>query len=536
MKRSISILVSCALAAATAAAQAPPRLAHGAPWLGHDLPLTLSGAPPFASVRVLESDAAGTLATRAGRLELDPASTRVAGVGTTDADGRFELAIPIPLDPALAETEVHYQALVAAPSAPGGVLRSEAAHLRRLGPRVYAYLHGRPEHATAGPAPGALLILSLCTRELVAALDLGVPQTYSPGIEDLPRPVFTADVSRGALMREGELVFFDPFSGAELERLALPGVEQELALSADGVTAIALEPGVDWDGDPIAPARLHLIDLAAGVEVGASELPRSSTGTWEWDAERDEIYVAEVEHASAGPKYVRRMRLQTMEDLGEIGVGSDEAYAVTRLASAGTSLFVATQNTAGCTEGSGTGILQRIDYAFDPPRVESLQTDHGFHSLTPALELGSLVSTESTLCLYPQVRFWVRDVRHLADASWYSVPSQLADGYPSDTAWDASTGKLWLTWPTSIDGGHSLVWFEPETGAKADFPFQAGPSQVEVVHDALVHVGVINTSTYTPFPTPITEYQLRFVDPQSGRMVSVGIPSSCGSLLGVGIP
>ena len=51
MRRSILILLAGAIGAASAGAQSAPRLSHSAPWLGHDLTLTLSQAPPFAAVR-----------------------------------------------------------------------------------------------------------------------------------------------------------------------------------------------------------------------------------------------------------------------------------------------------------------------------------------------------------------------------------------------------------------------------------------------------------------------------------------------------
>lgn len=117
MKRFGTCMLACALVVPLAAAQTTPRLEHTAPWLGRDLELALSEAPPFAAVRWLESDARGALPTPYGELELDRSLARVVATGTADANGRLDLTLPNALDPALAETEAHYQALVADPGA-----------------------------------------------------------------------------------------------------------------------------------------------------------------------------------------------------------------------------------------------------------------------------------------------------------------------------------------------------------------------------------------------------------------------------------
>ncbi len=533
--RGLSLVTLLALASGTSplarAQGAGPHLEHGAPWLGSDLTLAVVGAPPHTLVRLLESDVAGALATPYGLLELERTSVHVVAAGQSDASGRFEASLPIPLDPALAETFVHYQALVDDATAPAGAVLTAALHLRRVGPRFYAGSQGIGADVSAGPEPGGLAIVSAVTREVVATVDYGVPASGSPATSTDAQPVFADDLSRGAVMASPtRLILFDPFTGANLGTLAFESSSRKLARGARGAVFV-LSPGQHGAGQP---ARLHAVDLATATVVSTLELPRASTGQWIWNRDRDEVVVVELDGDPAW-RYLRRISLQGPVDLGAVALGGQGSLGVTGLASSGDLVLAGTFDSDLCSGGGGGATLTRIDYGSAPPLVQHVQPSGSSFVLTPVPAVGTLVAFEANSCFVPGGRIAIRMLGTLGLRAHVQLPVEFSDAGPNDIEWEP--GRLWMSIPKTFDGLQGLLWLElPSlTWTTFLFPPGTGPRQVELVHDALVHTGAVVSLRTLP-PPGFHETTVTFIDPLSGAFDPVTILGVPESLLGVGLP
>jgi len=287
-----------------------PHLTHTAPFVGQTLSIRIDGAPAHVRVDLFLSPSAGTYTTPYGNLELDRSGLHEVASGITSTSGSWSVDFPIPLDTALAETEQHFQAIVDDPSGPTGRVISEAAHLRLLGPRVYASVG----EGYGFPGTPALEIMSGTTESVVATVEFG-----TGGIP--ASPVFEASYARGAVMSgDRELVFFDPFFGGVLQRVPFStGCAGNLITDPTHKTVFVLEK------EPTG--RIHAIDFATGAETASFVLPNPVASWPGWmrnpwceGTPGTEVYVAEMD--LAGQTSVRHVLLEPFADLGSAVVGT----------------------------------------------------------------------------------------------------------------------------------------------------------------------------------------------------------------------
>ena len=286
-------------APAVASAQAStPHLRHtSAPFLGQALTLEVDGAVPNSPIDLYFSPEAGSYPTPFGVLELKRSRLLLLSHDLTDAAGSFTHAFTIPLDPGLAETGAHFQALVGDPGAPAGRVFSDAIHARFLGPRVYA------GHA------GGLDVLSGISDSVVASV------SYDAGVYPYGKPVFDATFSRGAVMSTArELLFFDPFFGTVEGTMSFSS-DCVKALITDGArrTVFVLESGGS------AQARIHAVDLLSGTETSHLDLPNPAGWIWCEGSPGVEIFLGERD--PSGNSAIRRVGMDPLADLGSGIVG-----------------------------------------------------------------------------------------------------------------------------------------------------------------------------------------------------------------------
>jgi hypothetical protein len=300
-----------------------PRLHHTAPFLGHTLTMSVDGAPPFAAVQLLFNTEAGSFATPYGVLELKRNGVHRIASGTTDATGAWSHDFAVPLDPALAESGAHFQAIVADASAPAGMVLSDAFHGRYLGPRVYA-----------GHDAG-LYVLSGTSGAIVADVPFASNQG-NPVARHEGKPVFDADVGVGAVMSTPkELLFFDPYFAGVIGTIPFVNdCSRILLLDGTKRAVFVLEVGAD----PVPP-RLHAIDLATRTETGFLDLPYPVERFWCAGEPGIDAFVAE--HDASGTS-VRRLGLAPLADLGSIHVGDAVSSAFRDLAYASGEAFAST--------------------------------------------------------------------------------------------------------------------------------------------------------------------------------------------------
>lgn len=299
-------LWTCALAALpTAQAPSPcdavASLEHSAPWVGGDLVLTLEGAPPGASVRLFHSPAAGQTPTPYGLLELDRAQLDLAAGGQADAQGHWEVALAIPLDPLLVEAESHYQALVQDPVGAGAL--SAAVHLRTLGPRSYTLCAG------GGSAPPSLDVHAITDGAPVASVALAAwPPTSCP-LEGLWRPVFSGNLARGAFLSHcGELVVIDNFDATVVAVLAVESASPRLLPSKDGRFAYVLERPSG------AAPHIRALELASATFVATLDLPATCGALWSLEEGTQMAFVQDMDPGS-GELLARRVDLAAWQVL-----------------------------------------------------------------------------------------------------------------------------------------------------------------------------------------------------------------------------
>ena len=507
-----------------------PGLEHGPPWLGRDLELAVVHAPASAFIRLLASDAAAMQPTPYGLLELDRSRLYVAAVGTTDANGKLELALPIPLDPAWAERELHLQALVADSAAPGGWILSDAAHLRCVGARVYAGFAGYEGDVYEPPGPGGLAIVSAVTRRVVATVDYGLPPPV--GVRSASaQPVFAWDLARGAVVSPmGELLLFDPFFGGLITSQPLPDASRRLAITGGGTVVVALEPGVDSNGLPLQPALVRAIDVRDGSAIGSLQLTRAVSGTWLWSVERDEAFLIEIE-TPTGPYFVRRVGLHSLEDRGAVPLPISGRRAWPSMAMDGAELYLSSFDLNTCWPGPFESELTLVDYDAATPSAQVSPISTAASAITPVPELGVWFSFGSIACFGPGYDFEARRSGELSLLHSWWPPAGWSEIAPREIEWDGA--KLWMPYPMDTDGAARLLWFTPATLTWSNLNLVPFPLQVEIVHDSLVFTGAVLTHGY-PAPGPGT--RVYFVDPTTSEVQHVTVGKRGESLLGVSLP
>lgn len=324
--RAAALVLFLPSASSFAAPQAsPPHLRHSAPFVGQTLDLEVEGAVPNATVDLLWSSASGTFQTPYGVLELRRNGVQRVASGTASATGSCSFQIQIPLDPALAETETHYQAIADDPSAPAGRVLSDAVHARLLGPRVYAGYQGE-----GNPARTGLYVLSGVTRSVVVQVDFGLTGPSSGS-----KPVFDPTFSRGAAMSTArELLFFDPFFGGVKARIPFASdCSSTLLQDSTGESVFVLETGT--------PPRVHAIDIVTGTETAHLDLPNAATSLWCAGQAGSEAFLAEFE--AGGRTAVRHVGLDPLADLGSAAVGAPNSDVFESLAYSGGQAFASTR-------------------------------------------------------------------------------------------------------------------------------------------------------------------------------------------------
>lgn len=388
--RSTSAIVPLAFVLfAGAAPGSEPTLDHDAPFLGHVLHVRLEGAPPFATVRLLESPSRGERVLAYGTLELESTQLALAALGSADASGAFVVALALPADAASAEAERHWQAVVEDPAAPAGAVLSEAVHVRLLGPRVYVPYAGRNDDVVSD---AGLDVVGAVDRAVSVSVDFGPSVALGQALGD-GLPVFTPSFDRGAVMASAsELVLFDPFFGDVLRRVPFEEASRSLLVDPSGERLYVLETGLT-NGDP----RVVALDFHTGDVLRTRRRRRVSPGLWSADA-AGTAYVAEL-HEVTGQPHVARFDLGAFAERGTFAVGSDHSKSFTSLLLDEGQLFVGTDGTEDT--GGNTSYwaeLTRADLTSFPPATElrSFSGSHALANLTPVPLLNRLLFSTST--------------------------------------------------------------------------------------------------------------------------------------------
>jgi hypothetical protein len=310
------------------------RLTHGAPRLGHELALQLSGAPPGASIVLLASSRAGDAASPRGRIELDLERASAIAAGRADAGGRWSFAKELASDPGWAEAQVHVQALAFEPGCEQPLI-SGALHLRLLDTRAYVTCTGRP-WVGHYPITGALEIVSLTRAEVVARVEYDFVDLDAPDAS--AQPVFDPSFSRGAIMASGQyLIVFEPFFGRVVARAHVPQSARKLLVDATGTRVAVLTPGEFQGG---APAQVRVFDLGSGELRAQLDLPHEDfSGLWASSSDGRIAYVAGYDRNSA-QTFVERIDLTTASDLGRVVVGGPSSRSIGSLCATGDELLV----------------------------------------------------------------------------------------------------------------------------------------------------------------------------------------------------
>jgi len=278
-----------------------PQLRHtSAPFIGQTLTLAVDCAAPNSAVELYFSPEPGTLATPYGLLELRRNEMTLIAHGNTDAAGAWSFGLPVPLDPAWAETGAHFQALVDDPSAPAGRIFSDAVHARFLGSRVYA-----------GHAAGL---------DVYSGVDDSIVASVSFAASVFGEPVFDRTFSRGAILSTPrELVLFDPYFGTVEGTVSFVSDCSSLLIAdaARGrVIVLEMQAGS-------SPARIHAIDFVTGAETAYLDLPNPVAGGWCEGSPDAELYVGEMD--PSGRPAVRRIGMDPLASLASGFIGDPTA-------------------------------------------------------------------------------------------------------------------------------------------------------------------------------------------------------------------
>ena len=447
-----------------------PRLHHTAPFLGRTLTLTVDGAQPLASVELYFNTQPGSYATPYGTLELQRRGARRLATGTTDAAGAWSFDLVVPLDPSLAESGAHFQAIVRDSSAPAGKVLTDAFHGRYLGSRVYA------GHA------GGMYVFGAESRSIVARVEAsGAGSPYVPG-----KPLFDPEVTQGVVMSTSrELLFFDPYFGGVLARLPFAN-DASCVLLADAaprtVYVLELASGA-------TPPRIHAIDLASRSETGFLDLPYPVEPVWCAGAPGVDAYVLE---RSPTEWRVRRIGLEPLADLGSIHVGGPlppiGSYELGSfdMAFASDELLVSSLGQSSAFEILGSLTRCKVGAA----GLEASVVDMGrasAHLLTPVPALDRMLCSQAVTFTGPSgwlSQFRVHSIRGPAPVE-PPFPSAL---YIEDIAVDGTTA--WVLTATMDPGWcpglyrldlTTWTWTDPE------LYWCIRAREEEVLHDSLVN-------------------------------------------------
>lgn len=326
-----------------------PTLRHSAPFLGRPLELTLEGAPPGAVVELFESPAREDVLTAHGVWELERTSMQRVAWGFADANGRFEHAWDVPLFAEWSERPCHYQALVRAPNQ---TTLSEAVHLRLLGSRAYVLSGG--DSTPGAEIGGSLTIASMTLRKRSVELVFDAPLVDAP---TRSQPAFDANFSRGALLiSRSELVFFDPFFGAELAHAAVAPAVGRLVADASERVVHTFSPGDAATGIPARVQRFEFENAAALTEITLA--PGRYESAWIANLERSFAYAVGFD-ATAQRYFVQRIDLTAGADTGRLPIAAPGFDRLQDMAALDSSVFVLARRQVDFN--SWEGVLTRID-------------------------------------------------------------------------------------------------------------------------------------------------------------------------------
>ena len=450
-----------------------PRLHHTAPYLGRTLTLTVDGAQPLASVELYFNTAPGSFATPYGTLELARRGARRLATGTTDAAGAWSFDLDVPLDPSLAESGAHFQAIVGDASAPAGKVLTDAFHGRYLGSRVYA------GHA------GGMYVLGAESRSIVARVEYASQAGY-PYVRHEGKPVFDPEVTQGVVMSTPrELLFFDPYFGGVLARIPFANDASRVLLAGAAprtVYVLELASGA-------TPPRIHAIDIASRAETGFLDLPYPVEPMWCAGAPGVDAYVLE---RSPTEWRVRRIGLEPLADLGSVHVGGplppigNYEFGSHDMAFASDELLVSSLGQSSAFEILGSLTRCKVGTA----GLEASVVDMGrasAHLLTPVPALDRMLCSQAVTFTGPSgwlSQFRVHSIRGPAPVE-PPFPSAL---YVEDIAVDGTTA--WVLTATSDPGWcpelfrldlATWTWTDPE------LYWCIRAEEEEVLHDPLVN-------------------------------------------------
>jgi hypothetical protein len=491
----VLVLASFAASALARSAEAQaPSLSHSAPKLGRELTLGLDGAPPGASVRLYSSPGEVHSQTPYGLLELERGGLTLTASGLADPSGHFAHSELVPLDPALAETWRHYQALVQDPLAASGWVLSEAVHLRLVGPRLYETCSGLQWGDRRIPAE--LRVLSGMDLTTLAVIPLAdEPLSSSSG-----QPVFTEDLARGAVVAGGDrLLIFDNFHFVPIAELPVNQANPELIPGTDGRSVVVLETD---------PARILWVDLA-GVTVSDSlPLPNPVEHCWTASADGREAWLGE---SPAGERRLglRRVDLAAHQVLEGVLIGIEWEGGISDLSSAPGLVFA----TSSHYQGYQAYILSlsTLDLSTSPPEVNVLQfPDWRAHLVQPVPEAAALVLTRLWAYGPGSERF---DVSALtASPAFRALPSPpISAGRMNICSILPDGQSFWALdgWGYDDEWGNLLNWsFDAAQWRVLGLWGEGRPCAMELARDGLVQkafVALDGTPDYYPNSLPSVE-------------------------------
>jgi hypothetical protein len=488
-----------AVLALPAAAQVPTLL-HSAPKLGSLLELEVRGATPGASVRLFHSRGAGSSTTPFGRLELDRGALALLASGQASASGEVVFQQQIPLDPALAEVEGHYQALVEAPLAPAGWVLSEAVHLRYIGTRLYAT--GLGYIWTGLTLPAELRVLSALDGRRLGSIPLaaGALMPQMPG-EDRGEPVLSADLSRGAVVPSPDrLVVFDNFELEALAALRLNGASLRLLSGPDGSSALVLEVG--------PPARILWVDLSSAAVADSLALPWPVSPLWCCTGAGNEAWVGEYvgDPSRAG---LRRVDLETRKVLEGVLVGTSRDEGIMEVCSEGEYLF-ATLRHFGMPPYNAGSALSVVDLSTTPASVASIQFTYTNCALpTPMTESGRFAITTSWMGGPSSHSIWSSSLRSPLDLN--KLPPAPGSGEVEFADLEPDGEGFWALHPCcDYDGGPGALLhfsFASQTWTAHQAYGVGGPHALALARDGLVYqlYAALDGLPFGPFLRPSIE-------------------------------
>jgi len=449
-----------------------PSLSISAPELGSLLTATVSGVPAGAPVGIGFAAQAGQLVTPFGTVWLDPASLSVIASGTADASGSASFSWQLPLNPGLAERELHLQAFAIDAGAASGASLSNSLDFRILGSRVYLNTF-----SASAPTQGML------AKSAVSGEDVFL--TESPAASD--NIVFDQRHARAAYVTPADVVICCNFYGDTLAVVG-PAPANPRLLADPAGQFFFVNQG----------AQVEVVDFASASIVSTISLGSASG---EWVAEEGGS-LAYMLTSVAGAPAVRELDLVGQQDLGATPIGSPTDTA---------SRIAISEGRVGVITKSATGLLRLhvLDYTGPTPTQQSVGLGtSGLSGLAAAATGGGFAAWTEDNCspVPPFVSFDMRGgsfAAPLGHASITKPPLPMGSGCARPSSWAAQADRLWMIdhWgnePPFGDEPGALWRLVPETGVwslAATEPF--GPLAVGVIEDAF---GLrVYTSHSTPF-------------------------------------